>query len=155
VMPPWHATPAPGFPEFRDERRLSKAEIATIRQWVDHAMPAGDLAKEPQPPSFPAGWTLGEPDRVLSFSQPIDVPADGPDLYRNVALTLDLPSDAWMTAIDYEPSARRVVHHALFFLVPAAESSRLDATDTLPGIGGRGQLFGRGRGRGARRDGRG
>src|SRR6476659_7483608 len=21
-MPPWHATPAPGFPEFRDERRL-------------------------------------------------------------------------------------------------------------------------------------
>jgi hypothetical protein len=146
VMPPWHATAAPGFPEFRDERRLSTTEIATIKHWVEQGMPAGDLAKVPQPPAFQSGWTLGEPDRVLSFSQPIDVPADGPDLYRNVALTLDLPSDAWMTAIDYEPSARRVVHHALFFLVPATESSRLNENDALPGLGGRGQIFGRGRG---------
>src|SRR5881227_1091912 len=32
-MPPWHATPAPGFPEFRDSRRLADADIATIKAW--------------------------------------------------------------------------------------------------------------------------
>src|SRR5207245_7530820 len=43
-MPPWHATPAAGFPEFRDNRRLSDSEIATLKAWVGAGMPAGDLS---------------------------------------------------------------------------------------------------------------
>src|SRR5512138_568071 len=39
-MPPWHATPAPGFPEFRDERRLSDNDIATLKAWVDAGLPS-------------------------------------------------------------------------------------------------------------------
>src|SRR5215510_2668408 len=34
-MPPWHATPAENFPEFRDNRRLSDTQIATFKAWVD------------------------------------------------------------------------------------------------------------------------
>ncbi len=150
-MPPWHATPAPGFPAFRDDRRLSEADIATIKTWVDTGMAAGDLTKAPQPPTFAAGWTLGEPDVVLSFPHPIDVPAEGPDLYRNIVLPLDLPSDRWITAVDYEPSARKVVHHALFFLAPASEAANVNENDILPGLNVR-SLFGGGgggRGRGA------
>src|SRR5882672_8451137 len=54
-MPPWHATPSPGFPEFRDDRRISDADIATIKAWVDGGMPAGDLTKAPKLPAFPEG----------------------------------------------------------------------------------------------------
>src|SRR5438477_12597949 len=42
-MPPWHAAEAPGFPELRDDRRLSDAELATLQAWVDAGMPSGDL----------------------------------------------------------------------------------------------------------------
>jgi mono/diheme cytochrome c family protein len=135
-MPPWHATPAPGFPEFRDDRRLSDAERSTIAAWVAAGMPAGDLAKAPPPPSFPEGWALGRPDVELSFPEDIEVAADGPDQYRNVVLPLDLPDDRWITAVDFAPSARRLVHHALFFLSPASESASIRGDDVLPGLGG-------------------
>jgi hypothetical protein len=148
-MPPWHATPAPGFPEFRDARRLSDADISTLKRWVDTGMTAGDLSQAPQPPLFASGWTLGQPDVVLSFPRAVDVPADGPDLYRNIALPLDLPADQWITAIDYEPSARKAVHHALFFLAPASEVGAIGENDVLPGISARSLLAGgRSRGRG-------
>src|SRR5262249_44516401 len=83
-MPPWHAASAEGFPEFRDDRRLSDQQIATLRDWVSVGMPAGDLSRAPKPPTFAEGWPLGRPDIELSFDREIDVPADGPDLYRNV-----------------------------------------------------------------------
>src|SRR5262249_47456438 len=112
------------------------AERSTIAAWVAAGMPPGDLTKAPQPPSFPEGWALGRPDVELNLPQDIDVPADGPDLYRNIVLPLDLPEDRWITALDFAPSARRVVHHALFFLSPAAESAGIRGDDVLPGLGG-------------------
>ncbi len=138
-MPPWHATPAPGFPEFRDDRRLTDVDIATIKAWVDAGMPAGDLANAPKPPAFPEGWALGTPDIEVSYPAAIDVPADGPDLYRNVVLPLDRPEDAWVVAIDFEPSARKVVHHALFF-AGAADAFKADgsSSDAFPGLRGGG-----------------
>jgi len=135
-MPPWHATPAPGFPEFRDSRRLADADIATIKAWVDAGMPAGDLSKAPTPPVFPEGWALGPPDIELSYPITVDVPADGPDLYRNVVLPLDRADDAWVTAVDFEPSARKVVHHALFFAGPAATFKAGDTDNAFPAMRG-------------------
>jgi mono/diheme cytochrome c family protein len=144
-MPPWHATRAEGFPEFKDERRLSDADLRTLREWVAAGMPAGDLRKTPLPPSFPSGWSLGVPDLIVRMSRTIEVPADGPDLYRNVTMPVDLPDDRWITAIDFEPSARGVVHHALFFSGPA--SAVVGDDELLPGLSS--GLRGRGRAAGA------
>src|SRR4029453_6765011 len=47
-MPPWHA--AEGYGEFKDERRLTNAEIDAIGAWVGQGMPEGDPAKLMQPP---------------------------------------------------------------------------------------------------------
>jgi mono/diheme cytochrome c family protein len=137
-MPPWHATQAPGFPEFRDERRLADADIATIKAWVDAGMPSGDLSKAPVPPVFTDGWALGTPDIEVAYPVAVDVPADGPDLYRNVILPLDLAEDAWVTAVDFEPSARKVVHHALFFAGPADTFKVGGTDDAFPGLRGGG-----------------
>jgi hypothetical protein len=115
---------------------LSDTERATIAAWVAAGMPAGDLTHAPRPPSFPEGWALGRPDVELNLPEDIEVPADGPDQYRNIVLPLDLPEDRWITALDFAPSARRVVHHALFFLSPAAESANIRADEALPGLGG-------------------
>jgi mono/diheme cytochrome c family protein len=133
-MPPWHATPAPGFPEFLDNRRLADADIAAIKEWVDAGMPAGDLTKAPAPPVFAEGWPLGTPDIEITYPDAIDVPADGPDLYRNVVLPLDRSEDAWVTAVDFAPSARKVVHHALFF-AGSADAFKPGGTDNaFPGL---------------------
>ena len=40
-MPPWK--PEPGWAAYRDERRLTAAQISLIRQWVEGGMPRGDV----------------------------------------------------------------------------------------------------------------
>jgi mono/diheme cytochrome c family protein len=56
-MPPWHGDSQ--MATFRDDRRLTDAEIRTIQQWVQAGMPEGDPAKTPKPPQFTEGWQLG------------------------------------------------------------------------------------------------
>ncbi len=133
-MPPWHASKAEGFPEFADERLLTQRDLDTIQAWVAANMPSGDLAKAPAPPVFPTGWSLGVPDLVLRLPAPVAVPAEGRDLYRNVVLPINLPDDRWITAIDYQPSARSVVHHALYFT--SAAGATVADNEAVPGIGG-------------------
>jgi len=112
VMPPWKAEPASYF--YRDERRLTEEQIALIQAWVRQDMPEGPGAK-PEPPKFASGWQLGEPDLVVEMPAAYHVPAEGPDIYRNIAVPLGLAEDKWITAIDMKPSARAVVHHVLYF----------------------------------------
>jgi len=113
VMPPWKAEPA-SYP-YRDERRLTAAQIALIQAWVAQGMPEGDAADKPEPPKFASGWRLGEPDLIVEMPTAYHVPADGPDIYRNIAVPMGLAEDKWVTAIDMHPSARAVVHHVLYF----------------------------------------
>jgi hypothetical protein len=143
-MPPWHASRAEGFPEFRDERRLTDAQLSTLSEWVAAGMPSGDLKKAPLPPVFRSGWALGVPDLIVQLPRPLYVPAEGPDIYRNVTIAVDLPEDRWITALDFEPSARSVIHHALFFISPVGTA--VGENEILPGLGGLNLNFGRGAG---------
>jgi len=154
-MPPWHAVRAEGFVEFADERRLTDTEIATLTKWIVNGMPSGNLSKAPKAPTFASGWALGTPDLVLKLPRAVAVTADGPDTYRNVLLAVNLPEDRWIRAIEFRPTARRVVHHMLLFAVPASVEVRDD--EAIPGLGGGGGGRGReaGRGRGALGRGRG
>ena len=70
---------------------------------------------------------LGEPDLVVEMPAAYHVPADGPDIYRNIAIPLGLTEDKWITAIDMQPSARSVVHHVLYFADPERQSARAAA----------------------------
>jgi hypothetical protein len=46
---------------------------------------------------------------------------------------MDLPIDRSLVAIDYEPTARAAVHHALFFVEPS--DVQISDADLLPGLG--------------------
>jgi hypothetical protein len=133
-MPPWKAD-AGDFP-FKGDRRLHDADIETIQRWVDAGMPEGDPAKLPAMPAFTHGWQLGEPDLVVSMPEPYDVPVSGRDVYRNFVLPLNLNDDVWVKAVDFRPSARAVVHHALFFLDTTGAAREMDERDPLPGYAG-------------------
>jgi Tol biopolymer transport system component len=133
-MPPWHAEP--GYGEFVGERRLTDAQIASIGAWVRQGMPRGDEARMPKLPEFPPdGWRLGQPDLVLELPAAFEVPASGPDVFRNFVIPTTLTEDRWVRGIEFRPSARKAVHHALFAQVPGGSRSALDGADGRPGFG--------------------
>jgi len=134
LMPPWKPEQA-SYP-YRDDRRLKDSDIALIREWVKQGMPEGSPANKPEPPKFTSGWQLGEPDLVVEMPAPYHVPADGPDIYRNIALPLGLTEDKWVTAIDMRPSARAVVHHVLYFADPSGKVHGRPQEGAEPGFSG-------------------
>jgi Tol biopolymer transport system component len=137
-MPPWHATH--GYGEFADERRLTDQQIATIADWVRQGMPQGDPAKMPKLPQFAEGWHLGKPDLILEMPVGFDLPASGPDIFRNFVIPTGLKEDRWVRAVEFRPSARKAAHHALFAYAPAGSMSRIDGVDGKPGFGGMGTV---------------
>jgi hypothetical protein len=133
-MPPWKAVEGHG--EFLDERRLTDAQIAAIRDWAAAGKPRGDMAKLPPLPTFTDGWQLGKPDLILEMPTAFTVPATGPDIYRNFAIPTGLSEDKWVRAIEFRPSARRAVHHALFSFVRGGAVATLEGRGGKPGFGG-------------------
>lgn len=132
LMPPWKAEPASY--SYRDERRLSDPDIALIQAWVKDGVKEGD-GEKPPPPTFGSGWTLGEPDLVVEMPAAYHVPADGPDIYRNIAFPLGLTEDKWVTAIEMRPTARAAVHHVLYFADPNGRAHK-KKQGTQPGFNG-------------------
>jgi mono/diheme cytochrome c family protein len=137
-MPPWHA--AHGFGDFEGERRLSDAQIAAIGDWVKQGMPQGDLSKMPKLPQFEEGWRLGKPDLILEMPAAFNLPASGPDVFRNFVIPTGLTEDKWVRAVEFRPSARKVVHHVLFAYAPGGSMAKLDGADGKPGFGGMGTV---------------
>lgn len=134
IMPPWHAEP--GYGDFADERRLTDAQIAQIRDWFEHDMPRGPADKMPKMPVFTDGWQLGPPDLIVEMPEAFEVPASGPDVYRNFVLPADIAEDKWVRAIEFRPGTRPVVHHALIGFLRAGSAAEMSGKDGKPGFGG-------------------
>jgi hypothetical protein len=127
IMPPWSAEPA-SYP-YKDSRRLTDSELATLQAWIKEGMPEGDRAKTPAPPKFTEGWQLGTPDLVVKMDKGFTVPAEGADIYRYLRIPLDLPDDRWIQAIELRPSSRGVVHHVLYFADATDEAKKIEADE--------------------------
>jgi hypothetical protein len=110
VMPPWKAVHGFGKP-FQNDRSLSNAEVKTLEAWAEAGAPLGDPAKVPAPVAFPERWALGTPDLVLEPPETFTVPADGRDVYHCFVLPTQLARDVYVSAVEYQPDNRRIVHH--------------------------------------------
>ncbi len=129
-MPPWKAEP--GFGQFKDERRLTDEEIATLRNWANNGAPEGDADNKRIPPKFVDGWQAGPPDRVVSMTDPVSLPAGGPDQFRCFVIPLGNESAQWVNKVEFHPGNRKVVHHAIIFLDATGEARR---REKVPGQG--------------------
>lgn len=135
-MPPWQ--PVPGHGEFQGSLRLQDPEIKLIQDWVTAGCPEGDPTQKPSAPTFPKGWNLGQPDLIVEMDEAFEVHAEGKDIYRYFTLPLNLKQDKWVSAVEIRPSARTVVHHALFFLDNTGKAQKLQQADPKPGFKGKG-----------------
>jgi len=134
-MPPWKAEP--GFGHFFDERRLSDDEVAIVKAWAEAGAPEGNAEDLPPLPDFPEGWQLGEPDLVVEFPEAFEIPADGGNIIRYFALPL--PPEAtgrYVSACEFQPGNRRVVHHSIVFLDVSRIGLAKDRADRKPGYDG-------------------
>ena len=135
-MPPWK--PHPGAGVFLDATRLSVIEKEILRRWAETGCEPGDPADLPEPPQFPDGWRLGQPDLVLTMPETFGVPADGPDIYRSFALPFPLDHDVTINGVELRPGNRRVVHHSRMYLDATGDARRRERSDpgraSTPGI---------------------
>lgn len=132
-MPPWK--PVNDHPKFANDRRLTTDEKSKLKAWIVSGMPVG-TQPSPTPPEFPDGWTLGEPDLVVTMNGQFNVPASGPDVYRSFVFPLQLPEDKWVKAVELRPKAKSSMHHALFLIDRNGNTRRMEGRDGRPGIDG-------------------
>ncbi len=132
-MPPWKPDPNFGA-TFKHSRALSDDDIATINNWVDQGAPEGNPADLPAAPvASNEGWALGTPDLILQPAKDFEIPASGEDIYRCFVLPTNLPKDVYISAIEYRPGNRRVVHHLLSYVDISGEGRKKDAKDSGEG----------------------
>lgn len=113
-MPPWFADPRYGH--FSNDARLSEAEIAAVKAWVDAGAPEGDPALLPPPPKLIDGWQVGQPDLVIDIGEDYEV-TPGEDAYEHFTVETNLKEGIWVRAAEFRPGNRQVVHHAHVLIV--------------------------------------
>ncbi|HAV61405.1 MAG TPA: hypothetical protein DCY13_03465, partial [Verrucomicrobiales bacterium] len=131
-MPPWLAEP--GYGDFANERRLSDAEKAQLREWVEADAPEGDPNETPPIPKWPAGWLSGTPDLVVTMPQAYELGPEGPDVYRNFAIRIPLEGDRLVHAVEFAPGNPRAVHHAFVRIDEEGKARSLEGREARPGF---------------------
>jgi hypothetical protein len=152
TMPPWHADATHG--RFKNDRSLSDSDRDTIVKWANEGAPEGDPKDLPPLPSFAEGWTIGQPDLVLTIPE-YKVPADGFVEYEYIEIPTNLTEDRWIQAFEVRPGNRAVVHHVIVSARPAQPERRPAAFRAADGMavpagqtGGPAEKEGEGRARG-------
>jgi hypothetical protein len=134
TMPPWGSDQPHGV--FKNDPRLSDAEVATIVSWIDGGAPKGDAKDMPAAPAFVEGWTIGKPDAVFAMTEDFKIPATGTVDYQYIRIPVNLPEDRWIQAIEIKPGARAQVHHVIAYTQPAGEPIRPGGALGPTNIGG-------------------
>ncbi len=131
VMPPWYAADSQDEStshaqplRWLGERRVSDDEKRDLATWLADDMPPGDPADSPPAVEFPDGWSIGQPDAVFAFDEPVSIPATGTLPYQNVTIQTDNPTDRWVRGIEIRPGDRRAVHHVIVSIDDRAAGRR-------------------------------
>ena len=135
LMPPW--LPAQGHTPFMDERHLTPLQIDTLARWVQGGAPEGDPSALPARPKFAPGWQRGAPDMVIKLAEPFEVPADGPELFRNFILEVPTERLRYVLAVEIRPGSP-AAHHGILQLDQGRRSRSLARKDGVQGFGGMG-----------------
>ena len=122
-MPPWSIDKTVGIQEFKNDRSLSDAQVATIVKWIDAGAPKGDVKDMPKPVQWPddQGWNFArqfgqkEPDLILR-STPWTQKAGANDTWWRPVVATGLTEPRWVRAIEIRPGSvkgRKITHHAI------------------------------------------
>jgi mono/diheme cytochrome c family protein len=131
-MPPYAYDEHIGIQDLIGDWRLDQDEIDKIVAWAENGAPLGDPERALPPADLrdPDEWNfareLGQPDLVIP-SVPVDIPANGNDLWHNHIVATGLSEDRCIRAIQVKPrgDAHAVVHHANSSVVTINEQGEI------------------------------
>lgn len=136
-MPPWHADPSVG--KYKNDRRLTDSEIATIVKWADGGRPMGNEADLPAPIKYSEDWRIPGPDAVFELPVEQHIEPSGVVPYREIEVPTNFAEDKWLQMIEARASNPKVVHHIIVFMrSPEMEAGQRQEFQRL----GRGFLVG-------------
>lgn len=146
-MPPWGAQDSdeckPRF-GWKDDLRLSDAEIKLFEEWSLAGTPAGDPKDAPAPVDPPSRELAGKTHELL----PDNAYVTSGDSDEFICFTMDpkLTKESYLNGWGFLPSNSKVVHHILLFQDTMNEGPAMDTADGTtdgaykcfggPGIGG-------------------
>lgn len=111
TMPPWFADSNQSV-AFRNDARLSTAEIRALLNWIDAGAARGEGASPVwQGPS--RGWAEPhgrQPDVIVSLPR-VKLPANGEIPYVRLLVKVTVPEDRWIEGLQALPGNAAVVHH--------------------------------------------
>lgn len=121
-MPPWHIDKTIGIQEFKNDRSLTDAQIATIVRWVDQGARQGDPQDMPKAVEWPdeQGWNYAasfgqkEPDLIIRSSRWTQK-AGANDTWWKPVVETGITEPRWVRAIEVRPGTvkgRKITHHA-------------------------------------------
>lgn len=120
-MPPWFADPHYG--KFRNDRRLTETQIATVTTWVNAGSPKGDDKDMPPLPSFTEGWSFNRPpDLIIEMPLEVKVQAKGVLDLQNYYVKVPFTEETFVEAVELRPGNRRVVHHSIVNIAEIPEA---------------------------------
>ena len=125
-MPPYAYDHGIGIQDLQGDWRLTQKDIDTIVEWVDSGSLYGNQDIVVQPPQLrdPEAWNfeedLGAPDVIIA-STPIDIPAQGNDMWHKHLVPSGITEDRCIKAVQVKPAgdAKSVVHHANSSIITA------------------------------------
>ena len=146
AMPPWGIEKDIGIQQFKNDRSLTEAEIATIAKWADSGARRGNPSDMPPPLKFADAdtWTIGVPDLVLR-SPDVVVPAVAGDQWGPIGqVPTGLTEDRYVAAVEVKevndvPKSGssntvggRLVFHHLNYSSKLPDASGPNASTTWP-----------------------
>ncbi|MFZ0434396.1 MAG: redoxin domain-containing protein [Chthoniobacterales bacterium] len=125
---------------IRNANTISAAEVKTLESWIKSGKQEGDTNSapplDPLPDFSKFQEDLGPPDIILEQGEPFHLGPIGSDVYRHLVFTLNSSTDLRVRVIQFLPSNRTIVHHALIGYLPHPE-----AEQALRNHGGPGPTF--------------
>lgn len=131
TMPPWGAMEtdecAPRF-GWKDDGRLSDAELATLAAWNEAGAPEGDPGDAPAGTGAPKGDALAGVSLTVEPVKPF-VPGGDADQFRCFVIDPELAEDTYVNGLNVLPGNPKVVHHVGIFVDRYGESDALADAD--------------------------
>ncbi len=122
TMPPWFVNqPSSSDSQqsvdqtlvWSNDRSLAVDDREALLEWINSGQPAGNQKNAPASITFPSDWSIGTPDAIWEFQDPVPVKATGVMPYQYITVETNLDEPKWVQAIEIQPGNREVVHHVI------------------------------------------
>src|SRR6266540_1620884 len=109
---------------FKDARPWARSIAAKV---ASGAMPPWHA----DPSVHTDGWSIGQPDVILSMQEDYPIPATGTVAYQYFEVPANFDEDRWIKAWEMRPGNRRAVHHVIVAVKPPAPATPSSVPQTV------------------------